>query len=112
MEIEKQRGISVATSVMGFDYNDYKNLSVRVIVTDVDKDITKFETELEKVVHELRMVSKIDNSVESDDEEDIEVKSLLDLMSEYIDALEDLSPTDNAALKKFAQALYVEAQNQ
>lgn len=58
------------------------------------------------------MVSKIDNSVESDDEEDIEVKSLLDLMSEYIDALEDLSPTDNAALKKFAQALYVEAQNQ
>lgn len=94
------------------DYNDYKNLSVRVIVTDVDKDITKFETELEKVVHELRMVSKIDNSVESDDEEDIEVKSLLDLMSEYIDALEDLSPTDNAALKKFAQALYVEAQNQ
>jgi hypothetical protein len=26
--------------------------------------------------------------------------------------LEDLSPTDNAALKKFAQALYVEAQNQ
>ncbi|MDI9626846.1 MAG: peptide chain release factor 3 [Bacteroidota bacterium] len=24
MEIEKQRGISVATSVMGFDYNDYK----------------------------------------------------------------------------------------
>jgi peptide chain release factor 3 len=24
MEIEKQRGISVATSVMGFDYQDYK----------------------------------------------------------------------------------------
>ena len=24
MEIEKQRGISVATSVMGFEYKDYK----------------------------------------------------------------------------------------
>jgi len=26
MEIEKQRGISVATSVMGFDYNGYKSI--------------------------------------------------------------------------------------
>lgn len=27
MEIEKQRGISVATSVMGFNYGDYKSTS-------------------------------------------------------------------------------------
>ncbi|EPB8915898.1 metallophosphoesterase, partial [Escherichia coli] len=46
------------------DYKDFTNLSVRVIVTEVDKNLTKFESELEKVVHSLRVVSKIDNSVE------------------------------------------------
>lgn len=94
------------------NYKDYANRSVRVIVTDIDKDITKFETELEKVVHELRMVSKVDNSLESDEDAEIEIKSLLDLMIEYIDALEDLSEDDRTALKQRAQALYVEAQNQ
>ena len=30
MEIEKQRGISVATSVMGFEYHGYKITSLRI----------------------------------------------------------------------------------
>ena len=33
MEIEKQRGISVATSVMGFNYGDYKSTSSTPPVT-------------------------------------------------------------------------------
>ena len=33
MDIEKQRGISVATSVMGFNYNDYK-INILDIQTD------------------------------------------------------------------------------
>lgn len=94
------------------NFDDYANRSVRVVVTEVDKNLTKFETELEKVVHELRMVSKIDNSVESEDDEDVEVKGLLDLMIEYINAIEDLTDTDRDSLKQHAQALYIEAQNQ
>ena len=85
---------------------------MRIIVTAVDENLPKFESELEKVVHELRTVSKVDNSVESEDGEEVEVKSLLDLMEEYIQALEDLSKDDIKALKVMSKQLYIEAQNQ
>lgn len=38
MEIEKQRGISVATSVMGFNYGDYK---INILDTPVIKTLQK-----------------------------------------------------------------------
>lgn len=38
MEIEKQRGISVATSVMGFEYNDYK---INILDTPGHKDFAE-----------------------------------------------------------------------
>lgn len=91
------------------DYKDFTNLSVRVIVTEVDKNLTKFEFELEKVVHSLRVVSKIDNSVESDDSEEVEVQSLQTLMEEYINAIPDITDSDREALIQYANQLYVEA---
>lgn len=91
------------------DYKDFTNLSVRVIVTEVDKNLTKFESELEKVVHSLRVVSKIDNSVESDDSEEVEVQSLQTLMEEYINAIPDITDSDRDALIQYANQLYVEA---
>ena len=91
------------------DYKDITNLSVRVIVTEVDKNLTKFESELEKVVHSLRVVSKIDNSVESDDSEEVEVQSLQTLMEEYINAIPDITDSDREALIQYANQLYVEA---
>lgn len=91
------------------DYKDFTNLSVRVIVTEVDKNLTKFESELEKVVHSLRVVSKIDNSVESDDSEEVEVQSLQTLMEEYINAIPDITDSDCEALIQYANQLYVEA---
>lgn len=91
------------------DYKDFTNLSVRVIVTEVDKNLTKFESELEKVVHSLRVVSKIDNSVESDDSEEVEVQSLQTLMEEYINAILDITDSDREALIQYANQLYVEA---
>ena len=94
------------------DFEEFRNLAVRIIVTAVDENLPKFESELEKVVHELRTVSKVDNSVESEDGEEVEVKSLLDLMEEYIQALEDLSADDIKALKVMSKQLYIEAQNQ
>ncbi|CAD2272475.1 recombination-related endonuclease subunit [Shigella phage vB_SsoM_JK08] len=91
------------------DYKDFTNLSVRVIVTEVDKNLTKFESELEKVVHSLRVVSKIDNSVGSDDSEEVEVQSLQTLMEEYINAIPDITDSDREALIQYANQLYVEA---
>lgn len=96
-----------------FDANEFKNLSVRVIITQVDKDLPKFESELEKVVHELRTVSKVDNSVESGEDDEVKVKSLLELMEEYIEALPDAaSDEDIKALKRYAKQLYIEVQSQ
>lgn len=91
---------------------DFRNLSVRVIIEKVDKELPKFESELEKVVHELRTVSRVDNSVELADGEKIEVKSIITLMDDYIDAISDISKEDSEILKKIAKQLYTEAQNQ
>lgn len=91
---------------------DYKNLAVRVIIEKVDKDLPKFEAELEKVVHELRTVSRVDNSVEAEDGEEIEVKNMLSLMEDYIDAIDSASAEDIKSLKSYAKQLYIEVQNQ
>lgn len=92
-----------------FNPKDYENLAVRVIVTEVDKGLTKFESELEKTVHSLRVVSKVDNSVESDDSEEIEVKTLQETMVEYINAIPDITDADREALIKYSTELYIEA---
>lgn len=93
-----------------FDANDFKNLAVRVVITQVDDKLPAFESELEKVVHELRTVSKVDNSVETEAAEDDEVVGLLDMMMEYIEALPDAASQDDIdALKALATQLYIEA---
>lgn len=92
------------------NFDDFKNLAVRVIVEKVDNGLTKFESELEKVVHSLRVVSKVDNGVDTGEaDEEIEIKSLLDLMEDYIDALPDgHSKDDIKALKSLSKQLYIE----
>lgn len=93
------------------NYDDFKDLSVRVIVEKVDKDLTKFESELEKRVHELRVVNKVDNSVDTtDSEEELDIKRLTDMMAEYIDALPDTNEKESKALKALANKLYLEVQ--
>lgn len=90
-------------------FDNFKDIAVRVIVETVDKDLPKFESELEKVVHSLRIVSKVDNSVEGEEDADVDIKSLPDLMNEYIDALPDgHSKDDIKALKTLAKMLYIE----
>lgn len=91
------------------DFNDFKNIAVRVIVEQVDKGLPKFESELEKIVHSLRVVSKVDNTVDGEADEEVEVKSLLDLMEEYIDALPDgHTDEDRESLKALSKQLYIE----
>ncbi|WKW88021.1 hypothetical protein pzkkv8_179 [Klebsiella phage pzk-kv8] len=92
-----------------FDANEFKNLAVRVVITKVDDKLPAFESELEKVVHELRTVSKVDNSVETEAAEEDETVGLLDMMMEYIGALPDVhSDEDRESLKTLAKQLYIE----
>lgn len=91
----------------------YRNLSVRLYVTKVDKNLAKFETALEEVVHELKVVSRIDTSVEVDDTatDDVEVMTMPELIDEYIEALPDLSDEDIEVTKAIAKNLYIGASN-
>ena len=86
----------------------YRNLSVRVVINSIDKDLVKFETALENVVHELKMINKVDHLVEFNDVEDeIEIKTLNEMMDEYVDAL-DIKSEDAESIKKMANELYLE----
>lgn len=87
----------------------YRNLSVRLFVTKVDKQLAAFETALEEVVHELKVVNRVDSAVDVVVDEDTEIESMPTLINGYIDALPDLSEGDTDALKAMTQKLYVEA---
>ncbi|ADG60014.1 gp47 recombination endonuclease subunit [Acinetobacter phage Acj9] len=89
----------------------YRDLSVRLYVTKVDKNLAAFETALEQVVHELKVVSRVDTTVElsEDIDENTEIPAMSDLIAGYVDALPDLSEEDSIAIKKFANDLYLEA---
>ncbi|AJD81873.1 recombination-related endonuclease II [Yersinia phage vB_YenM_TG1] len=95
-----------------FNLEDFRNLAVRVIAEKVDDGLTKFEAELEKVVYTLKVISKVDNGVDlADSNEEIEVKSLLEIMEDYIDAINDVTPNDIKSLKILAKKLFIEAQS-
>lgn len=96
-------------SDIDIDVKSLTGLSVSVIVEEMDSKFTKFESSLEAVVHDLKVVSRIDNSVEESDEE-IEVKNIKDLMIEWVDAVDAEEP-EKKQLKSMVSTLYVEASN-
>lgn len=88
----------------------FTNISLRVIVDKMDKSLVAFETALEEVVHELKVIVKVDTSVEvTDDAVDDEIKTLPDLMEEYVDALPEVNAADIDATKIIVKQLYLEA---
>ncbi|QLA10619.1 recombination-related endonuclease [Shewanella phage Thanatos-2] len=86
---------------------DYRNLSVRLIATEIDAGLTKLESKLESVVHELRVVSKVDFESTEETEEIIESMSTSNMIENYIDGL-DVSDDDKIAAKTLAKSLLVE----
>ncbi|SSU39246.1 DNA repair exonuclease [Acinetobacter baumannii] len=89
---------------------NYRDLSVRLYVTKVDKGLSAFETALENVVHELKVVNRVDTSSSLEVDEDVSsVKSLAELIVEYVESIEDLSTDDATAIKDMSKLLYVEA---
>lgn len=70
MEIEKQRGISVATSVMGFDYNGYK---INILDTPGHKDFAEDTYRTLTVVDSVIIVIDAAKGVESQTEKLMEV---------------------------------------
>ncbi len=87
----------------------YRNLSVRLVVTKVNADLAKVETALESVVHELKVINKVDKTVEEVEEENDELKSLPELIDEYISALPDLTSEEVELTQSLSKMLYLEA---
>lgn len=88
------------------DLSQFKELSVRVLLNEMNTKFSKFESDLESIAHEVKVVSKIDNEVESTDEE-VEVKNILDLMYEYVEAVAK-DDTELKSLKSIVKNLYTE----
>lgn len=101
------RRIDYPTSI---NVETYKNLSVRLFVEKFDNNFAKFETMLEEVVHELKVINKVNTSVEIDDSEDDteEVKTLVELMDEYIECIPEITKIDSDATKIMVKELYME----
>ncbi|UNA02424.1 recombinational endonuclease subunit [Serratia phage SP1] len=93
------------------DYELYRNCSVRMVVTEVDDNLSKIEGELEKVVHDLRVVPKIESSEAEISDDALDTKNVMTMIEEAINAL-DSDQDEKDSLIKIAKALYVEAQNE
>lgn len=91
-----------------FDPKDYKDCAVRLIVTEVDKNLPKVESELEKYVHELRVVNQVEHTLTTSSGEEIETKNTFELMEQYIESLEEPADIKKVLLKKM-KSLYIEA---
>ena len=70
MEIERQRGISVATSVMGFDY---KNIKINILDTPGHKDFAEDTFRTLTAVDSVIVVIDAAKGVESQTEKSVEV---------------------------------------
>ncbi|QQV88922.1 recombination-related endonuclease [Providencia phage PSTRCR_121] len=92
------------------NFDDYKNLAVRLVVNKIDDKLTEFESNLERVVHSLRVLSNgtIDGP-EIDDDSEVEVESLDDLIKSYIYAIDGLSEEECDKVYQYALSLKVEA---
>lgn len=91
----------------------FENLSVRVFVTKMDNSFGKFETALESVVHEMKVVSKIDLSVgvettDEIEEENVEIKPLIDLMMDYVSVMPNTNEQDVDSIQHMTKNLYLE----
>ncbi len=75
MEIEKQRGISVATSVMGFEYEDYK---INILDTPGHKDFAEDTYRTLTAVDSVIVVIDVAKGVEAQTEKLVEVCRMRD----------------------------------
>lgn len=88
------------------DLDEYKNISVRLMITEIDNDLPKFQTELEKVAYELTVIDKLRN--ESDIDTDFEIESSYSLMVKYIEGMNH-TEEDKAEIKRLVSELHTEA---
>lgn len=75
MEIEKQRGISVATSVMGFEYRDFK---INILDTPGHKDFAEDTYRTLTAVDSVIVVIDVAKGVEEQTEKLVEVCRMRD----------------------------------
>lgn len=91
-----------------YDINDYKDCSVRLYINMndiIDEDFSKFQTELEKVVYNLRVTS-LRSSYTEDVVNTEELKSTLSI---FMDKVDSMNIDDKDDVKTVIKDLYSEA---
>lgn len=89
------------------DLEKYRNLSVRLIATVADNGLTKLESELEEIVHKLKVVHNLESTT-SNETGVIEVKSTIQMIYEYLED-QNLEPEELEAVKHISEELLAEA---
>ncbi|QDH49154.1 endonuclease [Pantoea phage Phynn] len=87
------------------DLEQFRNCSVRMFINQVDSDLASFQTEIEKVAHEISIKDNLKN--DSDVDADFEIQSSLSLMLSYIEGMNH-SEEDKAEIKKLVNSLHTE----
>lgn len=88
----------------------YANLYVRVLVTKVDANLTKFLAALEETVYELKEVNKVEYEVDDAELAAVDdVVHITTVIDEYIDNIVDLETNDADKIKAITSALFHEA---
>lgn len=87
--------------------DELKNCAIRVFIKETDKTFDKFQTALEKVAHNLRIVNMSSKIVDEEDVQ-VELKTTLGLFSDEIKSM-DIDEDSKEKLFKMVNDLYKEA---
>lgn len=91
---------------------DYKNLSVRLVITDKTKESDKLESQLEKVVYELKtQYHTTDFSSAEQKIDDVEIKTMFDIYREYVNGYDDLSDDEKETIYQRLVSLHIRSEN-
>lgn len=92
------------------DLNQFAGKSVRMIITETDKNLPKVETLLEEICYEFRTVNNI-NVVSEGEEQIVDInlqQGLASTIENYVNA-SSLEDEEKSAVNPLIQSLYVEA---
>lgn len=95
----------VYPSQKDIDLSEYKNCAVRLVVTEIDSDLAKFQTKLEDTAYEIQILDNV--KTDSDIDTNFEIKSSRELMREYV-ANMPITDEEKEEVNRLISELYAE----
>lgn len=87
------------------DLEQFRNCAVRLIVSEIDKGLAKFQTKIEEIAYEINIIDKV--QTDSDVDTDFEIKTVRGLITEYIANMQ-ITDDEKEEVNKLISELYAE----